>query len=101
MTLLDDIKKEVDSTVWCDSIEWRGKRVTLRTRIDKIPDDDITGSRMVRTWRDQLEEVNPRSVRVIFVVKQYGCVRKKKSDAVSTIVKTWTHCWATFEVAVC
>lgn len=100
MTLLDDVKKEVDASVWCDSIEWRGKRVTLRRRLDAIPLSDPSGSQIVEGWKRELDDVHPRYVRVVFQMKQYGCHRAKMSRLDPTSVKTCTHCWAIFEVVV-
>lgn len=100
MTLIEDVRREVEASVWCDSMEWRGRRVTLRKAMPTIPVDDITGSKIVAAWRRELEAVKPRSVRVSFIIKTYGCVRKKRANWDPTSVATQTHCWAVFEIMV-
>lgn len=95
-TAFDAIKREVDASVWCDSIEWRGQEVTLRKSLSTIPLEDITGSSVVKRWIQDLREVNPRKIDVTFKIKNYGCVRQRDPKLVTPAVKTRTHCFATF-----
>ena len=94
MTLLDVVKKEVDASVWCDSIQWKGKRVTLKSDVPGFPEDDITGSKLVARWKRDLDAVHPRFGKVGFQIKQYGITRVKRETG-----KTH-YCWATFEVVI-
>jgi len=97
-TLLEVVKRKVDDHVLCDSIEWHGKTVTFRKGLRSISRDDITGARIVRQWKAELAEVSSPRVNVHFRIKTYGCIRKKLSQRDPSSIKTWTHCWATFEV---
>jgi hypothetical protein len=96
---MEMVKRKVDDFVICDSIEWKGTNVTFRKALAVIPQDDITGSRIVRQWKAELEEITSPRVRIHFQVKTYGCIRKKASHRDPSSIKTWTHCWATFEVS--
>lgn len=82
------VMREVDASIWCDRVRWRGSELTLSSFIRDFDMGDLCGSRIVKKWKEDLDAVTIWGRPVEFRIRSYGCSRIEGSVV----------CHATFEV---